>query len=363
MHQGICLLIVLLQLVVAYPKSKSDEENKDFVSVFEKKFESQFQTNELQFGSLWQVRIDSYGNLLFLDTKGSQVCVFNKSGKFIKRIGAKGQGPGEYIRPHAMGVDYQGNIYIADHSTRRINIYDRNGEFVSSFLLSGSHWAPDELIVFNSKKNMYVGGFKADMNTPGSGKWINKYDQSGKYISSIVERNAKQTWLLRMFPVFCFDIGPNDLIYAAEINKYSIEVYDSEGNYIDKIGTIPSYFRKPSSASNFDASKYKTVEKLQEALINLSNSWTRITQLEVVEDAILIVMEMNNLVKGINHKYLIDIYDIKGKRLHQGIQTDCKLLCSDKQGNIYFLLHTDEEDAVDTSPKYEIGFFRLKKSS
>ena len=171
------------------------------------------------------------------------------------------------------------------------------------------------------------------------------------------------TWLLRMFPVFCFDIDPNNLIYAAEINKYSIKVYDSEGNYIDKIGAIPSYFREPSSTSNFDSSKYKSFEKVREALINLSKTWTKIIRIEVVEDVILLVMEMNNLVKGINCKYLIDIYDVEGNRLYQGIKTDYKLLCSDKQGNIYFLLYTDEEEALDTSPKYEIGIFRLKKSS
>jgi len=363
MYRGISLFIVLIQLVVAYPKSLSGEDNQDFESVFEKKFESVFQTSELQFGSLWQMRIDSYGNLLFLDTKGCQVCVFNKSGKFIKRIGAKGQGPGEFMRPQAMEVDYQGSIYIADHSSRRINKYDKDGEFISSFLLSSSHWAPDELIIVDSKKNIYVGGFQPDIDKPGNGKWINKYDQKGKYIGSFIERKAKQTWLLRMFPVFCFNIGPNDLIFAAEINNYSITVYDRKGNYVDKIGTIPSYFREPSSASDFDSSKYKSFEKLREALINLSKSWTKITQLEVIEDAILLVMEMNNLVKGINHKYLIDIYDVKGKRLHQGIQTDYKLLCSDTLGNIYFLLYTDEEEALDTGPKYEIGIFKLKKSS
>ncbi len=363
MHQGISLFIVLLQLIVTYPITLCGEENLDFESVFEKKLESEFLTDGLQFGSLWQIRIDSYGNLLFLDPKGCQVCLFNKIGKFIKRIGAKGQGPGEYIHPLAMEVDYIGNIYIADHSSRRINKYDKNGRFVSSFLLSSTHWAPDELIVVDSKKNLYVGGFKVDMNKPGEGKWIDKYDQKGKYIESIIDRESKQTWLLRMFPVFCFDIGPNDLIYTAEIDKYSIVVRDTKGNYIDKIGTIPSYFREPSSTSNFDSSKYKSFEKVREALINLSKTWTKIIRIEVVEDVILLVMEMNNVVKGINCKYLIDIYDVEGNRLYQGIKTDYKLLCSDKLGNIYFLLYTNEEEALDTSPKYEIGIFRLKKSS
>jgi hypothetical protein len=363
MHKGVGLFIVLLQLVMTYPLELCGEENKDFEFVFEKKLESEFLTDGLQFGSLWQIRIDSYGNLLFLDPKGCQVCVFNKKGKFIKRIGAKGQGPGEYIRPLAMEVDYLGNIYVADHTSRRINKYDKNGEFVSSFLLSSTHWAPDELIVVDSEKNIYVGGFKTDMNEPGKGKWIDKYDQKGKYIESIIDRESKKIWLLRMFPVFCFNIGPNDLIYTAEIDKYSIVVRDTKGNYINKIGTTPSYFRAPSSASDFDSSKYKSFEKVREALIDLSKTWTKITRIEVVEDAILLVLEMNNLVKGINHKYLIDIYDVDGNRIYQGIQTDYKLLCSDKLGNIYFLLNTDEEETLDTSPKYEIGIFRLKKSS
>jgi hypothetical protein len=363
MQKGSGLIIVFLHLVVIYPISLLGEENTNFNSIFEKKIESVFNTNDLQFGSLWQIKIDSYGNLLFLDIKGCQVCVFSKSGKFIKRIGAQGQGPGEYTHPHAMGVDCLGNIYIADRSARKINKYDKNGEYVSSFLLSSTHWAPDQLIAFDSKNNIYVGGFKADMNSPGDGEWVNKYDQSGKYIGPLIERETKQMWPLRMFPVFCFDIGSNDLIYASEIDKYSIQVYDAGGNYINKMGTVPSYFREPNPASDFDSSKYKTVEKLREALIDLSNSWTRITRLEVVEDAIFIIMEMNNLAKGINTKYVIDIYNVKGKRLQQGIQTDYKLLCSDKEGNIYFLIHTDEEEALETSPKYKIGIFRLKKFS
>ena len=67
---------------------------------------------------------------------------------------------------------------------------------------------------------------------------------------------------------------------------------------------------------------------------------------------LLLVIEINNLIKGFNKKYVIDIWDKEGNFVAGGIQTDYRLLCRDKEDNLYFLINKDEQ-------KYSIGKYHL----
>src|SRR5581483_5070664 len=58
---------------------------------------------------------DAAGNIFVSDGYGnSRVAKFDKDGKFIKSWGSKGTGPGQFDLPHAIAVDAQGEVYVAD---------------------------------------------------------------------------------------------------------------------------------------------------------------------------------------------------------------------------------------------------------
>jgi DNA-binding beta-propeller fold protein YncE len=63
---------------------------------------------------------DGYGN--------SRVCKYTTSGKFVKTWGHKGTGPGEFNTPHAVRVDGEGRVYVADRENKRIQIFDADGK-------------------------------------------------------------------------------------------------------------------------------------------------------------------------------------------------------------------------------------------
>jgi len=48
---------------------------------------------------------DSVGNLYILDTDNNRIQKLNSEGKFIKTIGRKGQGPGEFQAARSMDID------------------------------------------------------------------------------------------------------------------------------------------------------------------------------------------------------------------------------------------------------------------
>jgi hypothetical protein len=70
-----------------------------------------------------------------------KVSVFAKSGKFLFNIGAKGEGPQEYVSLANMFVKND-LIYLIDQMAKKVLCYDENGIFVSSTKINGSNPYP-----------------------------------------------------------------------------------------------------------------------------------------------------------------------------------------------------------------------------
>jgi streptogramin lyase len=62
-----------------------------------------------------------------------RIVKFSKDGRFIKAWGKRGKGPGEFDTPHAMAMDSQGRIFVADRGNNRIQIFDQDGRFIDQW--------------------------------------------------------------------------------------------------------------------------------------------------------------------------------------------------------------------------------------
>lgn len=75
--------------------------------------------------------------IVILDrTISKSVFVFDLNGKFIRKIGAVGKGPGEYLIPKSISTnDKTKEIFVYDGSGNRVNIYSLSGVFKKSLRL------------------------------------------------------------------------------------------------------------------------------------------------------------------------------------------------------------------------------------
>ncbi len=72
---------------------------------------------------------DSAGNLYILDSGNNRIQKLDPQGKFIKTIGRKGQGPGEFQgSAHSMDIDSEDNLFVFDTLPRRIEVFSSDGK-------------------------------------------------------------------------------------------------------------------------------------------------------------------------------------------------------------------------------------------
>jgi hypothetical protein len=74
---------------------------------------------------------DAKGNVFISDGYiNSRVAKIDKDGFWVKSWGERGVEPGQFNTAHGIGTDAAGNVYVADRSNRRIQVFDGDGTFL-----------------------------------------------------------------------------------------------------------------------------------------------------------------------------------------------------------------------------------------
>ncbi len=83
---------------------------------------------------------------------GDRLVRFTKDGKYIDSWGKKGSGAGEFDGPHALAFDSQGRLFVADRSNNRVQIFDKDMQFVDDW----RHFGRPSGIAITSGDRLYV---------------------------------------------------------------------------------------------------------------------------------------------------------------------------------------------------------------
>lgn len=140
---------------------------------------------QAQFYRVRDIAADPQGNIYVDDMSTGRIQVFDSSGGYLRTIGRSGQGPGEFEYPTLIRFGgREGYTHVMDRF-RRINLFDRQGVFVRSVVLEGGFvdYFPDA-----------AGGFVAVMVT-GSDEELTSF-----HVLSRVGGDGKTRSVLARFP-------------------------------------------------------------------------------------------------------------------------------------------------------------------
>jgi len=188
--------------------------------------------------------VDSHEEMYIAERQDMEIKVFDSEGRFLRAIGRKGRGPGEFQNIGRLALLPGGGLLVSDWSENRISLFDKEGRFVNSHKTTSSSFE-----VYFCTDSYYV---REDMtHEPDETGWgfkrkifISSYDFNGNEIFSYGEFQPSQSAFVKgrfsfskPYDVHSVLVGDrkNHRLYHCLSDKYLIEVFDREGNLIRKI--------------------------------------------------------------------------------------------------------------------------------
>jgi streptogramin lyase len=152
----------------------------------------------------------------------SEILKFSKDGKFIKRWGTTGSGPGEFDQPHALAFDSRGRLFVGDRNNNRIQIFDQDGRFIEQW----TQFSRPSGIHIDSRDTIYVADSESgsvSRNHPGWKRGIRIGSiKDGKVTAFIPDPNENATGTSAAEGVAA-DARGN--VYGAEVGPRSLKKY------------------------------------------------------------------------------------------------------------------------------------------
>jgi hypothetical protein len=152
---------------------------------------------------------DGYGN--------SRVVKYDKDGRFLKSIGEHGSENGQFIEPHTIASDAQGNIYIGDRGNKRIQVFDNDLNF--RYIISGIGSPFSVCISPGPHQYLYSGNSSSTKNPRATGE-IYKMELDGRIIGKF---GRGGTALKEFEAIHAIDCRvPNELLIG-EVNNWRVQ--------------------------------------------------------------------------------------------------------------------------------------------
>lgn len=139
-----------------------------------------------QFVGPRSMAVSPAGQIYVADGGNHRIQVFDRDGNFLKAWGGvEGPGPGELTEPWGVAISDTGRVYVADTWNHRVQIFDEDGTYLSEFgtfadaqgdvnAFPGSLWGPRDLLL-DAQGNVYV----ADTGN----KRIQKFSPDGEFLA------------------------------------------------------------------------------------------------------------------------------------------------------------------------------------
>jgi DNA-binding beta-propeller fold protein YncE len=85
------------------------------------------------------VAVDRDGNVYVTDTLNNRVEIFDADGGFVSTFGKNGDGPEDFERPKGIAVDCDGHIWVADAAQDRVKVFSQEGQLLIYFGTHGEY--------------------------------------------------------------------------------------------------------------------------------------------------------------------------------------------------------------------------------
>jgi len=106
------------------------------------------------------VAVDAEGNLYVADTMNNRIEIFDADGQFVSTFGKVGDGPGYFARPKGVAIDSDGHIWVADGVQDRVQVFNKEGQLLIALgghgMLPGQFQGLTGITIDNKRNRVYT---------------------------------------------------------------------------------------------------------------------------------------------------------------------------------------------------------------
>lgn len=308
-----------------------EEPRKNFHLLEELYVAGDDEENGLVFGRISDIAVDSRDRILILDGGFACLKVYDPDSMIVHTIGRKGEGPGEFNQPSAIGVDAADRIYVASYGGR-VGIFAPNGVWIDEF----RHRFPGGFItnIRPAPNALYIACF----DVVGD-KIVHRYDAKHTYLSSFsdswsaveaMQPDEEFAWNGGMI-----DVDDDGYVYYTQFTPYEIRKFSPQGELLLTVHRENTYMKRPRIERHGDGA---TVY-----------SYSMSSCIVVLGDGkfINVLRYLPNHTDFTNAKTVLDLFDAEGRLLKSSVREGrVSIRCRDAKGRLYAIEEHDVPEVV-----------------
>ena len=174
------------------------------------------------------VAVDEDDSIYVADGTSDSILKFSKEGKLVKVVGQRGAQPGEFNTPRSVKI-INDKLYICDHCNHRVQILNRDMEYVESFGRSGSgdcEFSYPHDLAGDRAGNLYV-------SDHGNNR-VQVLNCKGQFLYAISKKGAAAERLSCPRGV-CVD---DQFVYVCDSGNKCVSVFKTSGEFVTSFGQI-----------------------------------------------------------------------------------------------------------------------------
>ncbi|HSH50087.1 MAG TPA: 6-bladed beta-propeller [Bacteroidales bacterium] len=273
------------------------------------------------------------------DFNAYNIKCFDRNGRVRRKIGRKGRGPGEFNQLAFIDINETNNRLVALDISKRISLFDLEGNYISSFIISKPYHALD--ITYLDGQHIAIGGLPFNSSSykiENNKGFVHLYEIDGEYKNSFqtpyqIEKDKISLQAINLDIIVKSDI--NGGVLAAQPLKYELVKHNikQKGSKI-LISKVPDY-----------------VKIVDEAIPPAAISKRKIDDFWFSEDRHILssfyttsfgyIMKVKTFQPTM---YSLDVYDRNGNPIILNISTDLNLRAV-KNRKFYFTTFSEESNS------------------
>jgi hypothetical protein len=189
------------------------------------------------FSELSWYAVDADENMIIMDNKEVCIKVFDRTGKFLRKFGHKGQGPGELQSVSFMGIIEGDEIGVVDPPNHRYYHFSRDGECLKQIDL-GAYWRV-ERVKPDHRGFLYANFYKINRleNEVSFDTELIKFDPDFKPVMTLAsfEQTRKRNEVDMLEKRFGYDIRGDGVVVWGINTEYVLNFVNPDGQLIRKV--------------------------------------------------------------------------------------------------------------------------------